>query len=429
MERQGCVLKASVSMGENQTCVHRQHKQAVRVIGQGTTVTVGNNAIMFCQLVETKEKLTRITWQKKTRGTPINKDFFVITPDGKTENKNGLGDRTEFIGNIQKINGTVLLKNVLLTDEGVYTCIFNIFPSGPFEAAIDLKIQVPPEVYVSNDVIPIAGDSEVTLATCTAAKALPAAGVSWGLDALSDPVKVKNIQYEDPDGSFTVKSHLIGAPSKHLNQQKVQCLVRHPGQDREVVKDYALIIHYPPQVVYIKSVTDSTANSKEFQCVTDANPQPTKFIWSRNQKPLSSGPDDDRLTIQLSSDNNGLYMCNVSNPYGNGTGTLYLHTFKEPTTVCWVFSTIFFIILLTILGITVCFIRRRHSKKRPQKTISSVPKMNGTQNHRDSSVVEHQTFLRHAHQDQNITHSINSFQSSNGAHMTVEDQEDLKAIK
>ncbi|KAI4897999.1 hypothetical protein NFI96_001186 [Prochilodus magdalenae] len=300
---------------------------ATRVIGQSTTATAGNNASMFCQLVETKEKLTRITWQKRTRGTPINKDFFVITPDGKAEKKNGLGDRTEFIGNIGKINGTVLLKDVLLLDEGVYTCIFNIFPSGPFEKEIDLHVQVPPIVSVTTDVIPVVGESEVTLATCTASKALPAAEVSWHLGALNNSVTVKTIHYEDLDRTFTVKSYLIGVPSKDLNQQKVQCLVKHICLNEEVTLDYTLVIHYPPQVVYIMSV-NATATSHEFQCVVDASPQPKEFIWSRMNEVLSNWADHDRLIIPLTSDNNGLYMCNVSNPYGNGTGTLYVHAFR-----------------------------------------------------------------------------------------------------
>ncbi|XP_036426393.1 nectin-3-like isoform X3 [Colossoma macropomum] len=311
---------------------------AVRVIGRSATVKAGDEATLFCQLVETNERLTRITWQKRTRKTLTNKNFFVITPEGKTENINGLGVRTEFIGNIQETTGTILLKNVTLLDEGVYTCIFNIFPSGPFETEIHLSVLVPPVVGVKTDAIPVVGESEVTLATCTAAKARPAAVVSWSLGALSDSVKVKTNISADPDGSFTVRSFLIGEASKDLNQQKVQCLVNHTTLNEQLILDYALIIHYPPQIVSIISVNIPAA-SQEFQCVVDANPQPAKFIWSRINRSLSSRVNADRLTIPLTSDNNGLYMCNVSNQYGNGTGTLYVNVSRESTTVCWVLFT------------------------------------------------------------------------------------------
>ncbi|XP_036426349.1 nectin-4-like [Colossoma macropomum] len=389
--------------------------KAIRVIGRSTTVIVGDNARMFCQLIEANEKLTRITWQKRTRQTLTNKNFFVITPEGKTENINGLGDRTEFIGNTQEIIGSILLRNVLLLDEGVYTCIFNIFPSGPFETEIHLNVQVPPVVDVTTDVIPVVGESEVTLATCTAAKAQPAAVVSWSLGALSDSVKVQTNISPEPDGSFTVQSYLIGVASKDLNQQKVQCLVNHTSLNKELILDHTLVIHYPPGVVYIRSVVSTT--SQEFQCVADANPQPT-FTWSRANKPLSSYVDADRLIIPLTSDSNGLYMCNASNQYGNGTGTLYVHIFRECTTVCWML----FIILLLLLGVTAiyliwkfCLIRELikftsnlteriwHSEHAPVATDSDRPTCNGHQNLEESSEQMHQTLIHQAqcHQQRN----------------------------
>ncbi|KAL6484398.1 hypothetical protein MHYP_G00064430 [Metynnis hypsauchen] len=389
--------------------------KAIRVIGRSTTVTVGDNARMFCQLIETNEKLTRITWQKRTRETLTNKNFFIITPEGKTENINGLGDRAEFIGNTQEIIGSILLRNVLLLDEGVYTCIFNIFPSGPFETEIYLNVQVPPVVSVTTDVIPVASESEVTLATCTAAKARPAADVSWRLGAVSHSVKVQTDVSAEPDGSFTVKSFLIGVASKDLNQQKVQCLVNHISLNKELILDHSLIIHYPPEVVYIWSVNVST--SQEFQCVADANPQPT-FTWSRANKPLSSHVDADRLMILLTSDSNGLYVCNASNQYGNSTGTLYVQVFRECTTVCWML----FIGVLLLLGFTAIYFiwkfylisriikftsnlteRMWHFEHSPVATDSPRPTRNGRQNVQESIKLRNQTHIHQAqcHQQRN----------------------------
>ncbi|XP_072541608.1 nectin-1-like isoform X2 [Salminus brasiliensis] len=358
---------------------------AIKVIGQRVTFTAGEEGTLFCQLVNTSEQLTRITWQKRTPNSPKNENIFAITPDGKTENINGLGDRIEFIGNIQEYIGSVRLKNVNLADEGIYTCIFNIFPSGPFEREIPLTVHVRPVVSVNSDVIPVAGDSEVILVTCTA-KAQPEAHVSWNLGALSDFVKVETTVSAEPDGLYTVKSRLIGVASRELNQQKVQCLVNHPTLKEELILDYALVIHYPPQIVYIVSVNVPTA-SQEFRCVADANPQPTTFTWSRVNKTLSGRVDNEKLEILLDSNNNGLYMCIASNQYGNGTATMYMHISAGSSTACWsLFSTL--VIGLAIFFISKCIFTQRFSKcisQLRERPSGHVPVPDTTGNHRDSS--------------------------------------------
>uniref|UniRef100_A0A8B9RGE9 Ig-like domain-containing protein n=1 Tax=Astyanax mexicanus TaxID=7994 RepID=A0A8B9RGE9_ASTMX len=105
-----------------------------------STVTVGEDAILFCQLIGTAERLTRVTWQRRTHKSSTNENIFVIIPDGKAESVNGFGDRIEFVGNTKEYNGTVRMKNVTSLDHQIYTCIFNIFPSGPFEKEINLNI-------------------------------------------------------------------------------------------------------------------------------------------------------------------------------------------------------------------------------------------------------------------------------------------------
>lgn len=96
---------------------------------------------------------------------------------------------------------------------------------------------------MSTDVPPVAGDTEEILATCTAADAKPKAEVSWSLGALNDSVKVQNKITVDSEGRYTVKSSLIGVASKDLNEQKVQCLVTHPGLKESLELKYTLIIH------------------------------------------------------------------------------------------------------------------------------------------------------------------------------------------
>uniref|UniRef100_A0A4W4E1C7 Ig-like domain-containing protein n=1 Tax=Electrophorus electricus TaxID=8005 RepID=A0A4W4E1C7_ELEEL len=300
---------------------------AVRVIGRSVTIQEGGSATLFCQLIDTVEELTQITWQKRTRGKPENRNFFVISPDGITEHINGLKDRIDFIGNMQECVGSIALKNVSLLDEGIYTCIFNIFPSGPFGTEIKLTVLVPPVVSVGPVIIPVAGDGNVTLATCTAAKTRPAAEVSWLL-ALNTSVRVETSLSLQTDGTYTVTSHLIGVASKELNQQKVHCLVNHMALHTELLPFYifinicsAFLFSDPPQVAYILSVGKATKH-QEFLCEADGNPKPTTFTWRRVNIQVD---DKDKLLIPLSSDHNGLYVCEASNQYGSVTGSLYVY--------------------------------------------------------------------------------------------------------
>ncbi|XP_053089834.1 nectin-3 [Pangasianodon hypophthalmus] len=345
---------------------------AIRVIGQDVTVAAGDDALLFCQLVETAEPLTSVIWQRQTKEKATNTDFFAITSNGKEGHINGLRDRVKFTGNISRLSGSILLSKVTALDEGIYTCIFSVFPSGPYKTEIRLTVLVPPVVSVSTNVPCVAGDAEAILATCTAANAKPAAEVLWSLGALSDSVKVQSNVTVDSEGRFTVKSSLIGVASKDLNQKKVQCLVTHPGLKGKLELNYTLIIHYPPEVVYINSAGDQ-GKALEFQCETDANPKPTNFIWSRHfpgKELLSSSVN----SCQLTPDSNGLYYCVVSNQYGKAVGSLYVHVASTESTACW---TLFIIALLAgVCGFLIWkFNLHQHITKRlchdPVPTVSS----------------------------------------------------------
>ncbi|KAK3544021.1 hypothetical protein QTP70_034278, partial [Hemibagrus guttatus] len=175
----------------------------------------------------------------------------------------------------------------------------------------------PPVVSVSADPPAVAGDTDVILATCTAADAKYQATVSWRLGALNNLVKVQNYVTVNSEGRYTVKNRLVGNASKDLNQKEVQCVVTHPFLKEKLELSYKLNIHYPPQVVYIISA-GVQGETGEFQCEADANPKPTNFTWSRYfpvNEPLSSV--NSRLIIQLTHGSNGLYYCVASNQYGN----------------------------------------------------------------------------------------------------------------
>ncbi|XP_073701107.1 nectin-1-like [Garra rufa] len=293
----------------------------VKVIGQDTAVIFGENATLLCQLTGTDDNLNRIIWKKKTRGNPEEKFFFVIRPDGKTEVSDGLGDRVQFIGNFVEKNGSIQILRMSLLDEGIYTCIFNLISTGPFEANINATVFVRPESNVAGEE-PVAGSLDATLASCFASNARPAAEVTWRVGYLENSLKTETNYTVHPNGTVTVVSYLLGAPYKHLNKKTVQCVVKHNTLKDELVLDYTINIHYPPESVVI--IPDSPTNVKGFICIVDSNPEPTNYTWTRVNK---STPhyEGNRLPVPiLSPDFNGLYICYAKTIYGSSLGSLYV---------------------------------------------------------------------------------------------------------
>uniref|UniRef100_A0A8C2IHV7 Si:ch211-141e20.2 n=1 Tax=Cyprinus carpio TaxID=7962 RepID=A0A8C2IHV7_CYPCA len=116
------------------------HVKCVKVIGNDATVIYEENITLSCQLTDSDDQLTRIIWKKKTRENPEEKFFFSIRSGDKTEHSNGLGNRVQFIGNFAEKNGSIQLLRMRLLDEGIYTCIFNLINSGPFETNINATV-------------------------------------------------------------------------------------------------------------------------------------------------------------------------------------------------------------------------------------------------------------------------------------------------
>ncbi|XP_073711068.1 nectin-2 [Misgurnus anguillicaudatus] len=337
--------------------------ESIKVIGPDTSVRFGENGVFFSQLIDTEESLSRIIWRKKTREDPVEKSFFIILPDGRTENINGLKDRIKFIGNIAEKIGSVQLLGMRLLDEGIYTCIFNLFPSGPFEVNINVTVLVPPKGSVEG-APPVSGDVNVTLASCFATNARPAAKVLWRLGPLQSSLRIETSHTMHSNGTFTVVSNLVGSAIKQFNQQKVQCVVTHEALDKELVLDYSINVHYPPESVLI--IPDKPIEPKEFQCMVDCNPEPTNYTWSRVNKTTPQHEGYKLLVAKLTPDFNGLYICTASNQYGSSSGSLYIHVHSESSSVCRVLLIIIIILIICAVVLLGVYAYRRKMKSNSQ---------------------------------------------------------------
>ncbi|XP_063352981.1 nectin-3-like protein [Pelmatolapia mariae] len=298
------------------------HFTALQVIGGSVTVVQGGIAILPCHVTDTNDDLTQITWQRKTREKPHNDNFLTILPREGPQFVNGGDDRFSYIGNFNKKNGTLQLADVTLKDEGSYTCIFTLFPSGNQKTEIPLNLLVTPFTNVKDN-LPTLGKEEVLFATCTAAGSKPPAEVRWLTGALGDNVRMTTNSTQYDNGTTTTVSSVFGVPTREINGHQVQCVIRCDSLSTEETLPFTIQVYFSPIEVNIRVITEES-----FECVTEANPN-ANFTWSRSgQSLLQSAVKVDGATLHLlslTSDLNGLYHCEASNAYGSKYGQLYVH--------------------------------------------------------------------------------------------------------
>nr|XP_046219566.1 nectin-3-like isoform X2 [Oncorhynchus gorbuscha] len=331
--------------------------ESTHVIGGWRTVVQGEDVDLSCRLIETDEDLEQITWQKSTLEETQNHNFMLINPNGVTKfiAPNGLSGRVLFIGNPSENLGSIRITAVRLLDEGTFTCIFSVFPSGAYTTEIRLTVLVPPVVSVTVDVDPVIGENEVVLSTCVAAGAKPQAEVTWKTGEFGSLLRTVTNSTQHTNGTTTVLSHLLGVPTKAANQQQVQCVVNQSALVTEKTYNYSINIH------------------------SDSNPHPN-YTWSRVVQPWpgsSVRAEGDKLhLLSLSSELNGLYVCQASNPYGRATGSLYVHTSSETSAACWVLLVV--ILCLIVAAAALIWYRCKYGQfpwssfvaKAPEQTVS-----------------------------------------------------------
>ncbi|XP_071374191.1 nectin-3-like protein isoform X2 [Centroberyx affinis] len=325
---------------------------AIKVIGGNRTAVQGQNVSLPCRLTETVEDLSQISWQKQTKENPVNHNFFIISPKDGPHHVNGV-DRFSFIGSIKDNNGSLQLSHVRLLDEGIYTCIFTLFPSGAHKTGIRLTVHVPPATSLEVEDHPVLGDKEVTFASCVAAGAKPPAQMSWHTGSLAESVRTVTNSTQHANGTTTTVSSLVGVPTREVNHHLVQCVVTHDALTTEETLPFTIEVYFSPMSLNIREVSKDV-----LECVSDGNPN-ASYTWSRVSQPVPQtavGAEGGRLQlISLTADLSGLYRCEASNPYGRTFGYAYVHLTSGACTTCWTLFIITLILMAVGAGIAIWF--------------------------------------------------------------------------
>uniref|UniRef100_A0A669CWS0 Nectin-1-like n=1 Tax=Oreochromis niloticus TaxID=8128 RepID=A0A669CWS0_ORENI len=329
---------------------------ALQVIGGSVTVVQGDTATLPCHVTDTNDDLTQITWQRRTRAKPHNDNFITIQPGNRLQFVHGHDDRFKYIGNFNDKNGTLQLSSVTLKDEGSYTCIFTLFPSGNQKTEIPLNLLVPPFTSVMDN-LPTLDTEEVLFATCTAAGSRPPAEVRWLTGVLGDKLRTTTNYIHYSNGTTTTVSSLFGVPTREINGHQVQCVISSYAMSTEETLPFIIQVYFSPTEVNMKAISGHS-----FECVTEANPN-ANFTWSRyGQSLLPSVVKVEGAKLQvlsLTSDLNGLYQCEASNTYGRKYGQLYVHVASEACSAAWALFGV--LLSLNVIGAAAwCFHKSGH---------------------------------------------------------------------
>ncbi|XP_047226060.1 nectin-1 isoform X1 [Girardinichthys multiradiatus] len=325
------------------------------VAGQSATADLRGTAILPCKLTRkltTDEVLEQISWQRKTKGKPQTDNFLTITKE-KDNFVNGHDKRFQRIGTFADNNGTLRLSDVNLQDDGTYSCIFSIFPTGTVRMDIPLHVLVTPKTSI-DDALPRLGEAEVPLATCTSAGSKPPAKVAWDTGALKDKVRATNNSTLHDNGTTTTVSTLMGKPTKEIYRRRLQCVISTEKLNTTI--SFEIQIYFccrwegcgiscrlymnasgtnqrdiktgekkadPPLEV---NITEGPMKD-QVTCEADANPK-ADITWHRSDNPLLPSVTAEGATLTFKSKTSdlttGSYQCKAINRYGSKESTLYV---------------------------------------------------------------------------------------------------------
>lgn len=283
----------------------------IRACTSDLIVTKDASVVLPCSYAHT-ELITQISWQRVTKGIPLRDNFYTILYSGEVTNIEH-DYRFKYIGNVKASDGSIVLSNVTLLDEGNYTCIVTLFPSGDHRLNVPLVVHVPPLMYVKDNQ-PMLGNEMHLLATCTAAGSKPTATIEWLTGPLKDKVKMTTNYTHHENGTTTTVGMLYGVPNKDVNLRAVQCKISGPSLSKDEIIPFEILVHSEPV-----NVTITVGPENAIRCISDGNPSPT-ITWTKGgQSWPESGVRVNGSTVQFLSTSpelNGIYQCEAANVYG-----------------------------------------------------------------------------------------------------------------
>ncbi|PKU37534.1 hypothetical protein llap_12165 [Limosa lapponica baueri] len=214
---------------------------------------------------------------------------------------------------------TISISDVVLSDEGEYTCSIFTMPVRTAKALVTvLGIPQKPQIFGHEQPI---DEEKIARLTCRSSGSKPAAQLRWkkGNKELKDE---GTEVVEDPNGkTFTVSSRVEFRVTKEDNEAEVTCTVDHESlQNSERSTTQKLQVHYKPTAKIEPHPQYPREGEKlQLQCAGQGNPIPQEFLWEKEggDAPLQLSSDSILTFPFLNKSDSGTYVCTATSSMGS----------------------------------------------------------------------------------------------------------------
>ncbi|XP_058716382.1 cell adhesion molecule 3 isoform X3 [Poecile atricapillus] len=214
---------------------------------------------------------------------------------------------------------TISISDVVLADEGEYTCSIFTMPVRTAKALVTvLGIPQKPQIFGHEQPI---DEEKVARLICRSSGSKPAAQLRWrkGNRELKDS---GTEVVEDPNGkTFTVTSRVEFRVTKEDNEVEVTCTVDHESlQNSERSTTQKLQVHYKPTAKIEPHPQYPREGEKlQLQCDGQGNPIPQEFLWEKegSDAPLQLSSESVLIFPFLNKSDSGTYVCTATSSMGS----------------------------------------------------------------------------------------------------------------
>ncbi|KAK2862689.1 hypothetical protein Q5P01_002222 [Channa striata] len=329
-----------------------------------------------------KETVLPCRYQPSRDNVVVQVDWYKETADGSNEQiitahhingQTAFGSwsrRVRFKNSEPTVDSSLVIMSTDVSDEGTYICKVITFPSGIFDTAMSLIVWTVP-IASLEPVILAEGQLYQPAAICRSV-ARPPPRISWDTE-----LNGQSANRSSENGA--VSSFFSLHPLRSLNGKKLDCLVWHPTLQSPRRLSNNLVVHFPPHAEVSGYNGDWTVGLENaaLRCVTEGNPKPQSFTWTRKDGELPQGviPHPNGTLAfgrPLTESDGGTYQCVVKNEVGVAKAEVKTNvtvtTIKPIHVVMGVAGGLVISTLIIAISVT-CYHKRKNMKLEQELTV------------------------------------------------------------